>query len=401
MSKRKSSKSIHFVDIDNVSRFLFQVVTISNDSDYLKFAFNSPQSTKLIYTEQGFTYTDDSLLRSFGEISYKPDGALLIKFPKNSKDPKTIYDNPDGEGARRKPLKEIQDWEPVFIGKIIRYQDCIVNKTDDVVELLRNDELFNGDPFQYIVYLGNSSNSHVPNGVQNSVPLRLSKITDELDLFISVSKSVCSGFPFAFGNIKGWNSNNVVQVIDPLTGKTTNHLLNIAIYRTAAKITPYAGNINNEESNLTLSKTIKVTWDRSNIVTRATPDPYKLNTYSVSGGYMIEVRSRSGVWFPFSIGVPLDEKEKVGSHNPVFLVGDPDQPLIPSGTSILVWDSVSEGADRDGKRWWIINPAVEITPEKSFYLFVREIPSIIAFGPRKGPQYTYKLLPLERPPIPT
>lgn len=400
MAKRKSSKSIHFVDLDGVGRFLFQVVTIADGSDYLKFAFNSTQSSKVIYTEPGSTYIDDSLLRSYGEISYKADGALLIKFPENSQDPK-VYKNPDGKDATRKPLKEISDWEPLFVGKIIRYQDCIDGKTDDIVEFPRNDELFNGDPFEYVVYLGNCRNVDLPKSYEAGTSLRLSMIAEELDLLVLVSKSNYRGFPFQFGSIKGWNNNNVVQVIDPLTGKTTDHLLNMAIYRTAAKITPHTGNIIDENKDPEFKVSLKAATGRDSKIARPTPDPYSINVYRVSSGYLIEVRPRAGVWFPFSIAVPHDEREKVGGQRPVFSVGAPDKPPSLLGTLILFWDGVGGGTDRDGAQWWMMNPAGDVTPEKSFYLFVRDIPSLIAFGPRKGPQYTYRLLPLERPPIRT
>lgn len=138
---------------------------------------------------------------------------------------------------------------------------------------------------------------------------------------------------------------------------------------------------------------------RTPAITRPTLDPYSINIYSVRGGYLIEVRPRAGVWYPFSIAVPLDEKEKVAGPNPIYVLGAPSNPPRLSGGLILQWDGVGESTGHDGTKWWMMSPSCDVTPAKSFYLFARDIPSIIAFGPRIGPLFTYRLLPLERPPI--
>lgn len=124
---------------------------------------------------------------------------------------------------------------------------------------------------------------------------------------------------------------------------------------------------------------------RSPAITRPIIEPYSLKVHSVEGGQLIEVRPRAGVWFPFSFAVPLNEREKVGGHPPTFLFDTPGYPPPPPDALILQWDGIGPSVDHDGNNWWVISPSSEVTPTKSFFLFVKELPSIIAFGPRRGP----------------
>lgn len=131
------------------------------------------------------------------------------------------------------------------------------------------------------------------------------------------------------------------------------------------------------------------------VPTISTPElhPYSLKVHSVEGGTLIELRPRAGVWFPFSLAVPLDEKEKVGGHQPIFLFGTPGQPPPPSASIIVHSDGIGPFTDDGGKEWWTINPSGDVTPAKSFYLFVAEVPTMIVFGPRSGPLFVVAKLP--------
>lgn len=120
-------------------------------------------------------------------------------------------------------------------------------------------------------------------------------------------------------------------------------------------------------------------------------DPYNLKIHNVEGGYLIEVRPRAGVWFPFSFAVPLSEKEKVRGRNAIFVFGAPGQTPDPPKGLILQWDGFGESTGHDGSKWWTLNPAGEVTPTKSFFLFVLELPTIIAFGQRNTKMFTRKL----------
>ena len=126
-------------------------------------------------------------------------------------------------------------------------------------------------------------------------------------------------------------------------------------------------------------------------INRPLLDQYSLKVHNVDGGYLIEVRPRAGVWFPFSFAVPLDEKEKVRGREAIFIFNTPGQPPNPPNGLIMQWDGVGEANGHDGNKWWMLSPAGEVTPTKSFFLFAQELPSLIAFGPRKGRMFTRKL----------
>lgn len=128
-------------------------------------------------------------------------------------------------------------------------------------------------------------------------------------------------------------------------------------------------------------------------VARASIPPYSLAVHDVEGGHFIEVRPRAGVWYPFSIAVPIDEKQKARGQNPIILPGAPGHPPTPQGGFILQFDGVGEGTGSDGAKWWIMSPSGDASPAKSFFLFVTDIPTMVAFGPRNGPLFTHRFAP--------
>lgn len=132
--------------------------------------------------------------------------------------------------------------------------------------------------------------------------------------------------------------------------------------------------------------------NRSPAISRPLFEPYSLKVHSVEGGCLIEVRPRAGVWFPFSFAVPDDEKEKVDERRPTFLFDAPGEPPPPPDYYVSQLDALGTFTFDDGTRWWKIDPSGDVTPSKSFFLFAKEVPSVIAFGPRKGP-----LFRVERP----
>ena len=112
-------------------------------------------------------------------------------------------------------------------------------------------------------------------------------------------------------------------------------------------------------------------------------EPYHFHVHTVKGGYAIEFRPRAGVWYPFVVGVPLDEKVSLGEH--IFVLpGPPGGPPQLDGGFFTYVDGEGESTTNDGSRWWMIVPQGEATPTKSYYLFVKELPSRVAFGPKGG-----------------
>jgi len=101
--------------------------------------------------------------------------------------------------------------------------------------------------------------------------------------------------------------------------------------------------------------------------------------------YVIELRPRAGVWSPFLVGIPLNEKEKVSPQ----LIHGPSNQTSASFPCILALNG--EGPTPDG-RFWIFIAANEATPTHSYYLICKQLPSRLHFGQSGGPpQYEVSL----------
>lgn len=216
MSKIKVNIAVCFRDKDGNNRFMFNLLNYGKTTDEVKFSFNKSKDNKtVIATEEGQVYPDDSLIRSFAELSYHDDGSLLWKYPQTKKEKDVIRKNPHGKGSRRTPLKEIGIWEPVFMGNIIRYKSCPIDTENDSAIIIDDGSIFNEEPFEYHVFLGNKLYQTPPNNNYGELVYRLNNITEKLDMTIWVMKSSYHGQPFMFGDIQGWNDNNRVKISEP------------------------------------------------------------------------------------------------------------------------------------------------------------------------------------------
>ena len=115
-------------------------------------------------------------------------------------------------------------------------------------------------------------------------------------------------------------------------------------------------------------------------------NPYDVQRHPVEGGTVVEFRPRAGTWYPFVVAVPLDEKEKLGKHTLV-LPGGPGSPPDTSGEVMISYDRQGEVTIKNDD-WWFVQPSGEANPGKSFYLFVKEVPSRILFGEAEGRVWT-------------
>ncbi len=217
MAKDKLNISIYFKEDNKKNqRFLFKVLNFGKNSDELKFIFNKPKDQRsVIATEDGQKYPDDSLIRSYTELSYHEDGLLIWKYPETKTDNTLIYRNPHREGRRRTPLKKIGVWEPVFMGNIIRYRDCPVDSNEDLEIIIGDGSIFNGEPFEYHVFLGDLHYQTPPNTKYGELVHRINNITPKLDMAIWVRKSSFFGEQFQFGNTIVWNDNNRIIISEP------------------------------------------------------------------------------------------------------------------------------------------------------------------------------------------
>lgn len=216
MDKEKFKASIFFTDLAGEHRFLFKIINYGKDTDELKFIFNHPKSyNAVIFNEQGTKYPEESVIRSYGEVSYHSDGSLLWKLPETPEGQRTVIDNPHGTGSRRTPLSAIKAWEPVVLVNIIRYNNCFPELTDDAKILPSSPRIFNGDPFEYHIFLGHMRYGDPPNSGESELIFRVNDIGQDIDMMIWVRKSDYSGEPFKLGKTTIWNNNNRIRISEP------------------------------------------------------------------------------------------------------------------------------------------------------------------------------------------
>lgn len=108
--------------------------------------------------------------------------------------------------------------------------------------------------------------------------------------------------------------------------------------------------------------------------------PYHVQLHTVTGGYLIEFRPRTGIWYPFTAGVPAEEKDKMGGSNAIMLPNAPSTPPPNEGGFLQRRQAVGERETSDGRTWFLYTPMGEATPSKSWYLFVSELPTVVTFG---------------------
>lgn len=216
MGKLKFSGSIYFIDFNGEKRFLFRCINFGRKSDELKFIFDYPNSSRaLLHFENDQNYPDDVDIISYGELSYHSDGSLLWKLPNYPVEQCNKYDNPHRSGARRTPLKKIDEWEPVVLGNIIRYQDCNSIILEDSIVVTENTNIFSGEPFEYYIFLGHLKYQTPPNKKTEEMIFRIENISKTLDMIIWFRKSDYKGFLFNIGTTTAINNNNRVRIAEP------------------------------------------------------------------------------------------------------------------------------------------------------------------------------------------
>lgn len=216
MSKVKFKASIFFPDSDGEKRFLFKIINYGQETDELKFIFDHPKyENALIFNQEGKKYPDESIFRKYGELSYHSDGSLLWKLPETEEGHDKLVDNPHGTGSRRTALSALEEWEPVVHGNIIRYKTCYTSLTEDAQILPDKPEIFNGDPFEYYIFLGHMKYQKPPNSGSDELVYRINDVGKYIDMVLWVRKSQFYGEPFEFGGKTVINDNNRVGIAEP------------------------------------------------------------------------------------------------------------------------------------------------------------------------------------------
>ena len=116
-------------------------------------------------------------------------------------------------------------------------------------------------------------------------------------------------------------------------------------------------------------------------------EPYSLTIHQDEGQskpYSVELRPRPGAakWSPFLAAVPADEAKQI---DPGILPGPKNRPFRGAMVS-----HPTRGYSHDGN-WYVMTASDEASPEKSYYLICRDLPSKLVFGNEDGPQYSVEL----------
>ena len=209
-------KSIYFRDIKNSEYFLFQIINFGKDTEHIKFIFTSKKdSAGITYTESETSFEKSDIIGRHGEITYHNDGTILFKFPGGNNQKSNLYKNPFGEGIRKLPLKEIREWIPIISYKIADYSLCKKMEPTAPIYVPPNNRIFDGTPFECIIYLGHMVYASPQNNGMYEMIFRLHNVADKIDLIIWFFKSNFQGEVRRIPNTDtSVISKNVINVVE-------------------------------------------------------------------------------------------------------------------------------------------------------------------------------------------
>ncbi|MFP4548801.1 MAG: toll/interleukin-1 receptor domain-containing protein [Fidelibacterota bacterium] len=125
---------------------------------------------------------------------------------------------------------------------------------------------------------------------------------------------------------------------------------------------------------------------RSPEINRIDIKPYVVRKHLYKDFKILEFRPRSGSWYPFIVGIPLEEKEISGAQM-ILLPGAPNNPPSLSNGFILNYRSSGKVNSKMQGKWLMVSPTEEATPSKSFFLYLKSFPSKVIFGTLEEGQY--------------
>jgi hypothetical protein len=159
MTRPKFKELVYFTDHSGEIRFLVQVLNVGKGmTDELKIIFtHSASGVGGVYTESEGEWSYDDIVRLQPEISYHSDGSMLMKMPSYSERTETVYKNPKGTGHRRKPLADINWWEPIVKYTILDYLLCKKPVCYKPIVIPNHSSIMDGTPFSCVLFLGNSA----------------------------------------------------------------------------------------------------------------------------------------------------------------------------------------------------------------------------------------------------
>lgn len=206
------NKSIYFKDTQGDEYFLFQVVNFGKN-DELKFTFNvKKQGTGIIHSPDGSLTSKEDAIKPYAEISYHNDGYIHLKLPKYKEDDQDDY----RDRIKKTPLSQLEDWSPIVKYTVVDYKTCRKSKSSNSIFLPENNLIFNGEPFECIIWLGNLKYASPPNNEPSEIIFRINDVATNIDLIAWLFKSSYRGKTLTIPNtnITVFNRGNVVQIVE-------------------------------------------------------------------------------------------------------------------------------------------------------------------------------------------
>ena len=212
------NKSLYFHDDNHNEYFLFQVLNYGKTTDELKFVFNSIRSgTAIVYTPSGVSQpSKEDIIIPYAEISYHNDGIMLGKLPKYKNGDSNDYFNPFGKGIKRIPLNQIGEFVPIIKYTVVNYRLCKKSTSTDAIMLPFNKNIFNGEPFECVIWLGNMAYADPPNYKADEMIYRINDIAHNIDLIVWIYKSDYRGeiIPLPNTSLNVFNTGNIIQAVE-------------------------------------------------------------------------------------------------------------------------------------------------------------------------------------------
>lgn len=129
----------------------------------------------------------------------------------------------------------------------------------------------------------------------------------------------------------------------------------------------------NQQGGITAGKVVINTKSENDSIPYMQNYYYKYHSnHNYKDNFVIEVRPKQGSWYPFVVGIPISEKEKVGLN---LIYGPANKPPRFHQTHTIKTKS-------DDKNYHVIVSEQQADINHSFYILFKEKPSVLVFGPQ-------------------
>lgn len=220
LKKYKYKKTIVF-NYDSTEHFFFQIINIGEKGvDDFKFIFSNPEGrTGNIFMDEGLKIDNDSVITSYGELTYHPDGSLLYKIPKFPVKSRE-HINPERTGYRRTPISKIIEWESIFTYNIYDYNLCRLRNelpAEQKYDVGNFDVITKGLPFYSLVsFIRDSFKLPKPYNTRLEKNIVIKNVGENLHLWILLSRANENGYWIEMdeGSKKVFSKNNQLTLVE-------------------------------------------------------------------------------------------------------------------------------------------------------------------------------------------